>query len=58
MKGKDLVKLLKSHGWELKRINGSHHIMAKGSKVLSVPCHNEDLGVGIYNKFLKKAGLK
>jgi len=24
--GKDFAKLLEKHGWELKRISGSHHI--------------------------------
>ena len=58
MKGKDLVKWLKREGWELKRINGSHHIMAKGNKILSIPCHNEDLKPGLYNDLLKQAELK
>ena len=58
MKGKDLVKLLKKNGWELDRIKGSHHIMVKGSSTVSIPCHNEDLGKGLYNSLLKQAGLK
>jgi len=58
MKGKDLVKLLKSEGWELNRINGSHHIMVKNGKILSVPCHNKELGLGLRDSLLKKAGLK
>lgn len=58
MKGQDLVKLLQKNGWKLDRINGSHHIMIKGSETLSVPCHNKDLGKGILNGLLKDAGLK
>jgi len=58
MKGKDLVKLLKQNGWTLDRVNGSHHIMIKGSKTISVPCHNKDLGIGLYNALLKQSGLK
>ncbi|MDR1093441.1 MAG: type II toxin-antitoxin system HicA family toxin [Clostridiales bacterium] len=56
MKGKDLVKLLKKEGWELDRINGSHHIMVKGDKTLSVPCHNTDMKLGTCNALLKQAG--
>ena len=58
MKGKDLVALFKKNGWELDRVNGSHHIMVKGNKTLSVPCHNKDLGKGLYNALLKQAELK
>jgi len=32
MTGKEMVKLLKEHGWEVDRISGSHHIMIKGRK--------------------------
>jgi predicted RNA binding protein YcfA (HicA-like mRNA interferase family) len=47
MSGKQLIKLLKDKGWVLDRIEGSHHIMVKGDKTLSVPVHgNKDLGKG------------
>ena len=39
MAGKQLIKLLKQNGWELERIQCSHHILVKGSKTLSVPVH-------------------
>jgi predicted RNA binding protein YcfA (HicA-like mRNA interferase family) len=29
MTGKEMLKLLKKHGWQVIRINGSHHIVAK-----------------------------
>lgn len=58
MKGKELVKLLRENGWELNRINGSHHIMIKDGKSLSVPVHNTDMKPGTLNKLLKDAGLK
>jgi predicted RNA binding protein YcfA (HicA-like mRNA interferase family) len=45
MSGKQLIKLLKDKGWILDRLEGSHHIMVKGDKTLSVPVHkNKDLG--------------
>ncbi len=43
MKGKELVKLLHENGWELNRINGSHHIMIKDGKTLYIPVHNTDM---------------
>ncbi len=58
MKGKELVKLLRENGWELNRINGSHHIMIKDGKSLSVPVHNTDMKPGTLNKLLKDARLK
>lgn len=41
MTGKDLIKLLKKHGWELDRIIGSHHVLVKGDKILTVPVHGK-----------------
>ncbi|WP_423326615.1 type II toxin-antitoxin system HicA family toxin [Deferribacter abyssi] len=37
--GKDFCRLLEQKGWELKRINGSHHIYAKTGCIerISVP---------------------
>lgn len=29
LSGKDLLKLLEKNGWQLLRINGSHHIYGK-----------------------------
>lgn len=54
--GKELCKLLEQNQWELKRVNGSHHIYGKAGSVvrLSVPVHgNKDLKVGL----LKSAGI-
>ena len=54
-----MVKLLKEHGWEVDRISGSHHIMIKGRKTLSVPVHgNKDLKKGTQEALLKQGGLK
>ena len=59
MTGKQLIKLLKQNGWELERIQGSHHIMVKGTKTLSVPVHgNKDLGKGLLHALRKQGGLK
>jgi len=60
LSGKELAKILQNHGWELKRINGSHHIFAKPGNVvrLSVPIHgNTPLKIGLLRHLLKMAGL-
>lgn len=59
MTGKEVIDLLQSKGWKLDRIKGSHHIMVKGKKTLSVPVHSKkDLPTGLLNKLLKEGGLK
>jgi predicted RNA binding protein YcfA (HicA-like mRNA interferase family) len=58
--GKELARLLERRGWQLLRINGSHHIYGKlGSIVrLSVPIHgNHPLKIGLLHHLLKMAGL-
>jgi predicted RNA binding protein YcfA (HicA-like mRNA interferase family) len=39
--GKDFARLLERKGWELRRVNGSHHVYAKAGTVerISVPVH-------------------
>lgn len=57
--GKQLVKQLMDEGWSVDRISGSHYIMVKGDRTISVPVHgNKSLPVGLLNKLLKQAGLK
>ena len=58
MKGNELVKNLQKDGWELDRVSGSHHIMRKGDKIVSVPVHNKDLKKGILHNLLKETGLQ
>ena len=58
MKDKDLLKLLFEHGWSLKRITGSHHILVKdGFLTISLPIHGKDLKKGLEITILKQAGL-
>ena len=59
MNGKDLIKLLKSNGWIEMRIEGSHHIMRKEEKQISIPVHgNKSIKKGLLNAIMKEAGLK
>ncbi len=58
--GKDFAKLLEKNGWQLLRIQGSHHIYGKSGNDarLSVPVHkNQDLKVGLLRHLLKLAEL-
>ena len=58
--GKEFVRLLEQHGWELKRINGSHHIFGKAGRIerISVPVHGgKPLKLGLLRHHMKIAGL-
>lgn len=58
--GKEFCRILEQNGWELKRINGSHHIYAKTGSVvrLSVPVHgNTPLKIGLLKALMKVAEL-
>lgn len=39
MNGKQIKKILEAQGWEVIRIRGSHHRMAKDSLKTTVPVH-------------------
>lgn len=58
MKDKDLLKLLQNNGWQIKRINGSHHVVEKNGKIEVIPIHGKDVPTGLLNKILKRTGLK
>jgi len=58
--GKHFIRTAARHGWELKRINGSHHILSKSGRRerLSVPVHgNQPLKTGLLRHLLKTSGL-
>lgn len=58
--GKELAKLLEKHGWQLKRIQGSHHIYIKPGRIerISIPIHsNQNLKIGLLKHLLKLAGI-
>lgn len=58
--GKRLCRLLEVRGWELKRINGSHHIYGKfGSNFrISVPVHGDSaLKIGLQKQIMNMADI-
>ena len=60
MSGKEFAKLLEANGWDLLRIQGSHHIYGKvGNPArISVPIHrNQDMKIGLLRNLLKTAEL-
>jgi predicted RNA binding protein YcfA (HicA-like mRNA interferase family) len=57
--GKELVKQLKAFGWVSIRIEGSHHILVRGTRTISVPVHGKkDLKKGTLEALRKQGGLK
>lgn len=57
MRDKDLLKLLKKHGWKVKRVQGSHYILDKEGNVEVVPVHGRDVPIGLLNTILKRTGV-
>jgi predicted RNA binding protein YcfA (HicA-like mRNA interferase family) len=58
--GKQFAATLERHGWQLLRVNGSHHIYGKPrvSARITVPIHgNTNLKSGLLSTLLKLAGL-
>jgi predicted RNA binding protein YcfA (HicA-like mRNA interferase family) len=57
--GKDILKVLKSIGFKVIRIKGSHHILKHpDGRMTVVPVHsNEVIGPGLLNKILQNCEL-
>ena len=54
--GKELIRLLEKLGFEVIRINGSHHrVKHPDGRVTTVPVHkNEDLPKGLVRKIIRE----
>jgi predicted RNA binding protein YcfA (HicA-like mRNA interferase family) len=58
--GKHFAKILESRGWQLVRVNGSHHVYMQSGNPgrISLPIHgNDDLKIGLLRHFMKIAGI-
>lgn len=58
--GRDFIKVIERHGWQLLRINGSHHIYGKAGSILrlTVPVHGASpLKTGLLRHLMKLAEL-
>jgi predicted RNA binding protein YcfA (HicA-like mRNA interferase family) len=59
MNGKQVIKKLNQHGWQVLRVRGSHHQLGKDSLRTTVPVHSKgDLGTGLLRKIEKDTGVK
>lgn len=59
MNGKEIIKILKSLGWEIKAINGSHHLMIKDGVKVTVPVHGtQDIKIKTLLSIEKQTGVK
>ena len=59
MSSADLIRELKSAGWQLARVRGSHHVFTNPRRpgILVVPHPRKDLGSGLVRAILRQAGL-
>lgn len=58
MNGKQVLARLKEAGWELIRIEGSHHQMGKDGRRTSVPVHGaKDLKPGTLAAIRRQTGV-
>jgi predicted RNA binding protein YcfA (HicA-like mRNA interferase family) len=59
MKSNELHRLIKSHGWLIKRQTGSHVIYEKDGKIYPVPSHgSKEVHKGIEKKIKREMGLE
>ena len=59
--GEEFTKIIERKGWQLLRVQGSHHIYGKEGSIirLSIPIHgNKALKKGLLNHLIKSADLK
>lgn len=59
MNGKEVLKILKKHGWQVARTRGSHHRLVKGNAATTVPVHGaKDLDPKIIRNIERDTGVK
>ncbi len=59
MNSADLIRELKKAGWQLNRVNGSHHIFTHTMRpgIVVVPHPKKDLGRGLVKAIRQQAGI-
>jgi predicted RNA binding protein YcfA (HicA-like mRNA interferase family) len=58
MNGKQVITRLKAAGWTLQRISGSHHILVKDARIITVPVHGtHDLAPGTLASIARQCGI-
>lgn len=59
--GKEFARVLERKGWELRRINGSHHVYIKPGRIerISLPVHGyKPLKIGLLKHLMKIAEIQ
>ena len=54
---KEVVRVLERAGFEFVRQKGSHRIVVKGSRGVTVPMHSKELRKGTLHKIIVQSGL-
>ena len=58
IKSKEIVKILKEYGFEIRRQSGTHLIMRKEEKTVVIPIHKETMPIGTLKSIERQAGIK
>jgi len=59
MNGKEVVGRLRAEGWQLDRIQGSHHILTRNGRAVPVPVHgSRDLSMSLLAAISRQTGVK
>ena len=59
MNSASLIKEMQQAGWQLDRVNGSHHVFKHPNRpgIVVVPHPKKDLGVGLVKAIRRQAGI-
>ena len=59
MNSANLIKEMQRAGWQLDRVNGSHHVFKHPTRpgIVVVPHPKKDLGVGLVKAIRRQAGI-
>ena len=59
MTSNDLIRDMQRAGWQLDRVNGSHHIFKHPIRpgIVVVPHPKKDLGLGLVKAIRRQAGI-
>ncbi len=59
MTGKEIIKILENHGWQVLRVSGSHYRMGKDNLRTTVPVHGKrDIGKGLLKAIERQTKVK
>ena len=60
LRGRDLIKALRSAGFDVIRVKGSHHFLRHSDgRCTVVPAHSgETIGPGLFNKILRDTEIE